>query len=241
VIKKILILSIYVMSFNLEASSDIVLKDDSKGKMVQKNIIGCKENHTSSKQHKQDIAEIKLQLKSILAKLSAMEKETSGDIDVRDREISNIKDCINKLNKKTKQKYTIVKVKRGDRLSDYAKKYYGDKRKYYRIYRANRDKIGRDLELHIGDKIIIPLSKDYKYKKFKKIRRNTRKVKQNQKVVEPNIIEIIEPKVEYSRAKYISNNQEDTAVKMLDEIVYIDDETDKSDNKTLGLIPLDEN
>ena len=85
------------------------------------------------------------------------------------------------------------------------------------------------------------MSKDYKYKKFKKIRRNTRKVKQNQKIVEPNIIEIIEPKVEYSRAKYISNNQEDTAVKMLDEIVYIDDETDKSDNKTLGLIPLDEN
>ena len=243
-IKKFLILSICIMSFNLEANSDIVLKDDTQGKMIQKNIIGCDENPKSLKQQKKDIAEIKLQLKSILEKLSAMEKETNSHI--RDREISHIKDCINKLNKKTGKKYTIVTVQRGDRLSDYAQKYYGDKRKYYRIYRANRDKIGRDLELHIGDKIIIPLSKDYKYKQYKKVRRNLRKVKQKsklkiEKIIKPNSVEIVTPKVEYSRAKYISNTQEDTTIKMLDEIVYIDDENENSNSKNRGFIPLDEN
>jgi len=240
VIKKILILSISmcIVSLNIMAKSDIVLTDDSNNaNIVQKDIVGCEENSTP-KQQKKDIAEIKSQLTDILKKLSAMEQET--DSNIRNKQISNIKDCITKLDKKTK-KYIIVKVKSGDRLSDYAKKYYGSKRKYYRIYRANRDKIKRDLQLRVGDRIIIPLSKNYKYKKFKKRHRaKHRRVTPRPQIVEQKREIIIEePKIEYAVAKYISNSSEDSTVKMLDEVVYIDDDNRPTDNS--GFIPLDEN
>jgi len=225
------------------AKSDIVLTDDSNNaNIVQKDIVGCEENSTP-KQQKKDIAEIKSQLTDILKKLSAMEQET--DANIRNKQISNIKDCITKLDKKTK-KYIIVKVKSGDRLSDYAKKYYGSKRKYYRIYRANRDKIKRDLQLRVGDRIIIPLSKNYKYKKFKKRHRvKHRRVKhirhqpKNKILTKPREMIIEEPKIEYAVAKYISKSAEDSTVKMLDEVVYIDDDNKPTDNS--GFIPLDEN
>ncbi len=242
-IKKFLFLSICIISLNLYASGDIVLKDDSKNtKMVQKNIVGCDENPTIQQQ-KKDIAEIKSKLSDILAKLSALEKET--DSKSKTRQISSLKKSITKLNKKTKN-YIIVRVKRGDRLSDYAKKYYGNKRKYYRIYRANQDKIGSNLQLRVGDRIIIPLSKNYKYKKFKKRKKYKRKVKHKHivhkpidKVVNNREIIVEKPKVEYSMAKYITPSQEDSTVKMLDEVIYIDDENKPTD--TSDFIPLDEN
>ncbi len=244
--KKIFILLI-IIGINLMAKSDIVLIDDSsKGaKKAQKKIIGCKDNEKMLKEQKKDIDEIKAQLRNILAKLTAIEKENnSSKFKRRRREIAHIKECINKLNKKSSKKYIVIKVKRGDSLSTYAKRYYGDSRKYYRIYRANMDKIGKDLELHVGDRIIIPLSKDYKYKKFKKRKkRHTRRVtKPKQQTQDIIFVETIKPSREqnYSQAKFISKSAEDTAIKMLDEAVYIDDE-ESLDSDNSGFIPLEEN
>jgi regulator of replication initiation timing len=53
--------------------------------------------------------------------------------------------------------YVVIEVQRGESLSSYAQYYYGDKNKYYRIYKANKDKISPNLEVIIGDRLIIPL------------------------------------------------------------------------------------
>ncbi len=245
-IKKILFLSICIVNINLMANKEIILKDDSKNtKMVQKEIVGCEESPIIQKQ-KRDIAEIKSKLSDILAKLSAIEKETNNNDKIK--QISNIKKSIKKLKHKKKsyrkKSYIVVRVKAGDSLSDYAKKYYGNKRKYYKIYRANQNKIDSNLKLHIGDRIIIPLSKNYKYKKFKKRKIHKRHIKRVKhkpiyKIVKEKEIIVGEPNIEYSRAKYISNSKEDSTVKMLDEVVYIDDENQPTSNT--GFIPLDDN
>lgn len=53
--------------------------------------------------------------------------------------------------------HVIIEVQKGESLSSYAQYYYGDRNKYYRIYKANRDKISPNLEVIIGDKLVIPL------------------------------------------------------------------------------------
>jgi len=54
--------------------------------------------------------------------------------------------------------YVIVQVQRNESLSTYAQYYYNDNRKYYKIYKANRDKINKDFQLIIGTQIKIPLN-----------------------------------------------------------------------------------
>ncbi len=53
--------------------------------------------------------------------------------------------------------HVVIEVQRGESLSSYAEAYYNDKNKYYRIYKANRDRISSNLEVIIGDRLIIPL------------------------------------------------------------------------------------
>jgi LysM repeat protein len=54
--------------------------------------------------------------------------------------------------------HVIIEVQNGESLSKYAKKYYGDNRQYYRIYKANRDKIPPNMEIIIGSHLKIPLN-----------------------------------------------------------------------------------
>jgi len=37
--------------------------------------------------------------------------------------------------------YVVIEVQRGESLSSYAQYYYNDQNRYYKIYKANRDKI----------------------------------------------------------------------------------------------------
>jgi len=228
----------------ISVADEIKLIDESgKSDLVQKDIVGCDEGEIVAKQNR-DLDEIKKQLAFILKKLS--ELENRSDSKEKSKDISNIKNCLSQLteekkskervqkhkkHKKHKKDHTVVVVEKGDRLSDYAKKYYGDKRKYYRIYRANRDKIAEDMKLTIGDIIIIPLSRNYKYKKFKKIKHITKKKK-----TIPKKYIVKEPINKYPMAKIFTepkNNQ----IEMLEEPVFVDD--DKIDNS--GFLPLDDN
>ena len=54
--------------------------------------------------------------------------------------------------------HVIIEVQNGESLSKYAKKYYGDNRQYYRIYKANKDKIPSNMEIVIGTHLRIPLN-----------------------------------------------------------------------------------
>jgi len=235
--KKSIIVLMFIFS-TMSIADEIKLIDESgKSNLVQKDIVGCDEGEIVAKQNR-DLEEIKKQLAFILKKLS--ELENKADSEEKSKDISNIKNCLSQLTEEKKSKervqkqkkdHTIVVVEKGDRLSDYAQKYYGDKRKYYRIYRANRDKIAEDMKLTIGDVIIIPLSPNYKYKKFKKIKH----VRKKKRTIPKKYI-VKEPITKYPMAK-ISTEPKNSQIEMLDEPVFVDD--DKIDNT--GFLPLDDN
>jgi len=52
----------------------------------------------------------------------------------------------------------IIEVQSNESLSTYAQAYYNDNSKYYRIYKANRDKIGKNLQIIVGERLTIPLN-----------------------------------------------------------------------------------
>jgi len=54
--------------------------------------------------------------------------------------------------------YVLIEVQKGESLSSYAEAFYGDQNKYYRIYKANRNRISKNMEVIIGDRLIIPLN-----------------------------------------------------------------------------------
>jgi len=53
--------------------------------------------------------------------------------------------------------YVIVEVQSGESLSTYAQAYYKDNRQYYRIYKANQDKIPENMQVTIGEHLTVPL------------------------------------------------------------------------------------
>jgi LysM repeat protein len=57
---------------------------------------------------------------------------------------------------KTTKNFMLINVKKGDTLQSLASVYYGDKEAYQRIYKENKDKIGRDLKIFSNTILIIP-------------------------------------------------------------------------------------
>lgn len=53
--------------------------------------------------------------------------------------------------------HVVIEVQNNESLSTYAQAYYNDNKQYYRIYKANKDKIGKDLQIIVGDRLTIPL------------------------------------------------------------------------------------
>lgn len=53
--------------------------------------------------------------------------------------------------------YVIIEVQENESLSTYAQAYYNDNTKYYRIYKANKDKVNKNLQVIIGSRLTIPL------------------------------------------------------------------------------------
>ena len=52
----------------------------------------------------------------------------------------------------------VVEVQQNESLSTYAQAFYGDNTKYYRIYKANNDKISKNMQIIIGQRLTIPLN-----------------------------------------------------------------------------------
>jgi hypothetical protein len=51
----------------------------------------------------------------------------------------------------------LIEVQKNESLSTYAEAYYGDNRKYYRIFQANKHILPASMILTIGDRLTIPL------------------------------------------------------------------------------------
>jgi len=222
VIKWTIVIFYLIGALRVIAEDDIVLIDDSyKSNMVQKDIQGCLDDDIISRQKRQ-IRELKRELRIVLKKLSKMEREIANST----KETTLYRPKIENT-PKVRGKYIIVRVKRGDTLSKYAKKFYGDEKKYYRIYLANRDKIGRDFKLRVGDKIIIPLPSNREEGIIGKNLKKYKKSKYNQNYYIPR------------RNQPKKRENPDKKIEMLDEVVYIDDNLNSQDE--VIFIPLDEN
>ena len=55
--------------------------------------------------------------------------------------------------------HVVIEVQSGESLSSYAEAFYNNRNLYYRIYKANRDKINKNLDVIIGEHLTIPLDK----------------------------------------------------------------------------------
>jgi len=67
-----------------------------------------------------------------------------------------------RIRKKIKEIYrtehsVVIEVQRNESLSTYAEAYYGDNRKYYRIFQANKHILPPSMILTIGEQLTIPL------------------------------------------------------------------------------------
>jgi len=261
------ILSSNSIAENLQNQIDnIVLTDETKNSLMkQDKIVGCDDSlkinelkcskERTPEDRDKDIDEIKSQLSEILKQLAELKKEK--DVQTKDSKLSTIKKSIKQLTIKAdnnitksytkpkeikvvekKANYVVVEVQSGESLSKYAQKYYGDGRKYQNIYRANRDKISKNLQIYIGDRLIVPTSSSYKYKEFNK----TKKIKKVEIInIEPIVVEESNKTTipNFVQPKKIekSNN---SVVNKLDKAIYVGDE-DKQENNNSGFIPLQEN
>jgi hypothetical protein len=234
----LVVLNSNIIANNLEDEIDnIVLKDEtSKSLMKQDKIIGCDDTlkidelkcskERTAEDRDRDIDEIKAQLNEILKQLAELKKVK--DIQAKDNQINTIENRIKKLtvisdNNKTlsyhkpkkikviekRDDCVIVEVQTGESLSKYAYKYYGDGRKYHNIYRANRDKISKDLQIYIGDRLIIPTSKSYQYPQW-----DIEKKESN----DSNVVNIIQ-----EEENVIEMNSNNDSINNIDKVIYVED------------------
>jgi len=239
---------------------DIVLTDDTKKSLrIQENIIGCDDTakkgelkcskSRTPEDRDKDIEDIQNKLNNILIQLAQLTKEKNGNI--KDTKIATIKNSIKKLTSqdmpignsepvvkdikviKVNSDHVIIEVQSGECLSKYAQKYYGDSRKYRKIYRANQNKIGKDLQVFIGDRLIVPTKDSYKYKTVKKSLEinNTKIIKKETKKEDT-------PKKKIK--KDIKVKETNSSINMLDKAIFVGDGDDNGSNDS-DFIPLDEN
>jgi len=120
------------------------------------------------KEQKADRETIK-ELKKIIEVLSSKKPENP------EKKMRIVQKGIQKIAPKKKKSYTttlirkpikelyrddthaVIQVQNNESLSTYAQYYYNDNTQYYRIYKANKDKINADLQIIIGDQLTIPL------------------------------------------------------------------------------------
>jgi len=108
-------------------------------------------------------------LKSVINTLSKEKPNTTTEKMMMVKEIKEIKPKKKKsytetlIRKKIKEisrtdTEVIVEVQSNESLSTYAQAYYNDNSQYYKIYKANKNKIPKSMVIIIGDHLRIPLN-----------------------------------------------------------------------------------
>ena len=99
-------------------------------------------------------------IEKVEAKVKALLKISSNTSSVQETKFSNA--VMSDMSHKTidlieaNDQWITIKIRSGETLSSYAKKYYGDPNKYRIIYEANRDVIGKDYMIYVGSILKIP-------------------------------------------------------------------------------------
>ncbi len=146
--------------------AEVNLKDDNEREQIKLQLANILAELNSLKQaQKADRTTIK-KLKSVILELTPSKKNLLNS-DIQEQ-IKTIKPKRSKSKKATlirkqiKEIYrtdteVVIEVQRNESLSTYAEAYYGDNRKYYRIFKANRHILPPSMILTIGDRLTIPL------------------------------------------------------------------------------------
>ncbi len=114
--------------------------------------------------------------KQIIEKLSHLVEIISKEKSIQEKKLTlkrGIENIVKKNIKKRRTKYipkkikilekyddhVVIEVQSGESLSSYAEAFYNNRNLYYRIYKANKNRINKNLDVMIGDHLIIPLDK----------------------------------------------------------------------------------
>lgn len=149
--------------------SEVNLDESKENQKIQEKLSNILKELSQLKDAQKADRETIKELKEIIKVLSSKKKETS------EKKVSKIQKSLEKINAKKEKTYTntlirkpikevssngmevIIEVQNGESLSTYAQYYYNDNTQYYKIYQANKDKIHEDLQITIGDLLVIPL------------------------------------------------------------------------------------
>jgi len=147
--------------------SEINLEESTENKKIQKQLSDILDELSHLKKAQKADRETIKELKGIIKILSKKKN--------LNKKIPTIQKSLEKINSKKEKNYTntrirkpireisrsdieiIIEVQNNESLSTYAQYYYNDNTKYYKIYQANTDKISKNLQITVGDLLIIPL------------------------------------------------------------------------------------
>ena len=143
------------------------VEDETKNKKIQEQLLDIIEELKQLKQEQKENRKTIEELRKLVKVLSTKKGH---------KKVAILKKGIKKIQKKKSPKReatlirkpikeisrtdteVIVEVQNNESLSTYAQAYYGNNRLYYRIYKANKDKIPSSLQITIGTHLRIPLN-----------------------------------------------------------------------------------
>ena len=149
--------------------SEINLNESNENKKIQDQLSKILDELSQLKEAQKADRETISELKDIIKVLSNEKKK-----DLK-KKISSIQKSLRKIHSKKAKSYKntrirkpikeisrsdieiIIEVQNNESLSTYAQYFYNDNTKYYKIYQANKDKINKNLQITVGDLLIIPL------------------------------------------------------------------------------------
>lgn len=163
---------------NSQQIEEVNLEDDNEREQIKMQLANILDELNSLKKaQKADRNTIK-ELKSVISDLTPSKNKQMPHI--KSAQLTSVKNVINEkiqnmTPKKSKSKKAtiirknikeisrtedavVIEVQRNESLSTYAEAYYGDNRKYYKIFKANKHILPASMILTIGERLTIPLN-----------------------------------------------------------------------------------
>ena len=153
---------------------EVNLEDDNEREQIKMQLANILDELNQLKEAQKADRETIKELKSVISDLSP--KKNIAMPQIKSEQLSSIiKEKIENITPKRSQSRratiirreikeisrtenaVVIEVQKNESLSTYAQAYYGDNRKYYRIFQANKHILPASMILTIGDRLTIPL------------------------------------------------------------------------------------
>ena len=167
---------------NSQQIEEVNLEDDNEREQIKIQLANILNELNQLKQAQKADRDTIKELKSVISDLSPQQKLHKESIEmpqIKSKQLLTVKKVIkekiqNITPKKSRSKAptrirkqikeisrtedaVVIEVQKNESLSTYAEAYYGDNRKYYKIFQANKHILPASMILVIGDRLTIPL------------------------------------------------------------------------------------